>query len=401
MELYIWGPVADLPSIDAECIAAVAFLARALAPAQWRAVSSVPAACPGSESSRGNPYLARTRSVAHLLTMHARTHADTLPALRDGAVWASGYAAIVDHVRAHHNPHLGSGGGGGGSDATPSATAYTALLAAVAQPLVDGVLYASEANWATVTRPAFGRMLAFPLSWTLPHAVRAAAEARARRLAGGKVARLLELLEQGESGGGGGGGDDEAVVVVLPDSEAGSASTMTQALASRLRPQQSVVDTVTKKVVRERLEGLARELLAPVVEGLEGAMGYEGEKSADDNDDDDAGLPLSARCLAYGYLALLAVEVPQGFARAALSDKARAFIDAMRRGTHGEGALGPAAASGEAKAPSRFVGMLEALGLPAYVDRNAVAAAAAGLLAYRVWWWMQPFGLPVHTFTRG
>jgi len=39
-ELHIWGPAFGLPSIDAECIAVVAYLNRALPQHQWKLVAN-------------------------------------------------------------------------------------------------------------------------------------------------------------------------------------------------------------------------------------------------------------------------------------------------------------------------------------------------------------------------
>ena len=39
-ELHIWGPAFSLPSIDPQCLAAVAYLARALPRDQWVLVAS-------------------------------------------------------------------------------------------------------------------------------------------------------------------------------------------------------------------------------------------------------------------------------------------------------------------------------------------------------------------------
>jgi sorting and assembly machinery component 37 len=35
LELHIWGPAYGLPSIDAECLAAIAYLHRSVPPEQW------------------------------------------------------------------------------------------------------------------------------------------------------------------------------------------------------------------------------------------------------------------------------------------------------------------------------------------------------------------------------
>jgi len=50
LELHVWGPGFGLPSIDAECLATIAYL-RNCEGAEWELVqSSDPSICPSSES---------------------------------------------------------------------------------------------------------------------------------------------------------------------------------------------------------------------------------------------------------------------------------------------------------------------------------------------------------------
>ncbi len=72
LELHIWGPAFGLPSIDAECLAAIAYLRHALSSDEWVLVpSSDPKVCPTGE----------------------------LPALKSGSLWISRYRNIVDYLR--------------------------------------------------------------------------------------------------------------------------------------------------------------------------------------------------------------------------------------------------------------------------------------------------------------
>lgn len=48
LELHVWGPAFGLPSIDAECLAAIAYLHTALPSSEWRLV---PSNDPGVDSS--------------------------------------------------------------------------------------------------------------------------------------------------------------------------------------------------------------------------------------------------------------------------------------------------------------------------------------------------------------
>jgi hypothetical protein len=46
LRLYVWGPAFGLASLDAECLAAIAFLARTLSSAEYRLIRSSPSAVP-------------------------------------------------------------------------------------------------------------------------------------------------------------------------------------------------------------------------------------------------------------------------------------------------------------------------------------------------------------------
>lgn len=46
VQLYVWGPAFGLPSIDAECLAAIAYLAQTLGAADYQLIQSSPSAVP-------------------------------------------------------------------------------------------------------------------------------------------------------------------------------------------------------------------------------------------------------------------------------------------------------------------------------------------------------------------
>lgn len=72
LELHIWGPAFGLPSIDAECLAAIAYLRHSLGNDEWVLVASC------------DPSVSPTRE---------------LPALKSGSLWVSRYRNIVDYLR--------------------------------------------------------------------------------------------------------------------------------------------------------------------------------------------------------------------------------------------------------------------------------------------------------------
>jgi sorting and assembly machinery component 37 len=72
LELHIWGPAFSLPSVDPQCIAAVAYLTQAVPRGEWRLVAS------------GDASLSPTHD---------------LPALKNDNVWVGGFRNIVDYIR--------------------------------------------------------------------------------------------------------------------------------------------------------------------------------------------------------------------------------------------------------------------------------------------------------------
>jgi sorting and assembly machinery component 37 len=65
---------------------------------------------------------------------------------------------------------------------TADAVAYSSFLRANAAPLLDLSLYVSAANWSATTRPEYSRLLAFPLTWTIPPLIRGEAIKRTDHL---------------------------------------------------------------------------------------------------------------------------------------------------------------------------------------------------------------------------
>lgn len=61
------------------------------------------------------------------------------------------------------------------------ALAYETYLTSRLTTLLDLSLYASATNWAATTRPAYSSILHFPLTWTVPPALRASAIRRVER----------------------------------------------------------------------------------------------------------------------------------------------------------------------------------------------------------------------------
>ena len=141
MRLYILGPAFGLPSIDAECVAAVALLQLQCAEGEWRLI-------PTHDQKR------------------------RLPCLVDGGKHVDGFQNIARYFDATKNfsesQHADS-------------TATSSFIPSHAQTLLDISLYVSFENY-TVTRTAFTQILPWHANYTIPPARRAAARARTEHL---------------------------------------------------------------------------------------------------------------------------------------------------------------------------------------------------------------------------
>lgn len=154
LELHVWGPAFELPSLDAQCLAAICYLRLILQRDEWVLVpSSSPRVSPLGE----------------------------FPALRDGDVWIAGYANVVEYLRDVSdgawdlNRELSS-------RQQADCTALTAFIISRGQPLLDLCLYVSSDNYHNCTRSALGAILTWPNSWTIPHRLREQAKKRSEHL---------------------------------------------------------------------------------------------------------------------------------------------------------------------------------------------------------------------------
>ncbi|KZF24215.1 hypothetical protein L228DRAFT_281314 [Xylona heveae TC161] len=153
LELHIWGPAFSLPSIDAQCLAAIAYLTQAVPKDHWVLVAS------------SDPSLSPTRE---------------LPVLKDGPTCISGFRNIIDYLRQCNGEwYLDRK-----LDAQQKAdcTAFTSFIESNGQPLVDLSLYVSTENYTGVTRSAYSSILPWPTQYITPPRRRAAAKARTAHL---------------------------------------------------------------------------------------------------------------------------------------------------------------------------------------------------------------------------
>lgn len=338
-----------------------------------------------------------TRST---LVPHLRprlTFPDHLPALFHDGTWTSGYRDIVGYlVGKSLCRDLDAG-----LDAAQRAdsVAYAAYLSAHAAPLLDLSLYASAANWAAATRPAYSALLPFPLTWTVPTLIRADALARVQHLG------LAELDTD----------FDPSAGLHLSAGRDALPETFRRHLPP-LRARKTIREEMTpEQAVAIRLFGLAEDCFS-VLASLMGAAGSDGEA----HPRFFAATPVSSLdCLAYGYLALMArPQVPRPFLRdclqaetprlclfvddldppaaalpwappeppALLAAGARALDSALRHvpgvGAHYAAEMRRRAETGADGVDGRALVLVTGLA-------SAAAALGYGLHAYRA---MQPFG---------
>lgn len=138
-------------------------------------------------------------------------------------------------------------------------------------------LYASPNAWVELTRPAYSALLPFPLTWTIPTAIRAAAIDKAESLGMGYLAAEAEADEAAGSG-------------------AETTPTGFLRLRQQLGPRKSMQPEQTAAI---RFQQLADDFFTALDE-LRGSRKYFLGTPC----------PSSLDFLAYGYLALMRVQTP-------------------------------------------------------------------------------------------
>ncbi|KAL3418118.1 mitochondrial import receptor subunit [Phlyctema vagabunda] len=186
LELHVWGPAFGLPSIDAPCLAAIAYLQKAVPRGQWQLIAS-----------------------------------NELPALRNGDVWIGGFRNIFHYV-AQYSAGEWELDIGLGEQAGADCIAFSSFMEAQGQPLLDLSLYVSSENYTTVTRPTYNTIQSFPLPYLTPPSVRALAKARTAHLG-------LDSLDIDKNESSEGTGKEKSII---PESLRKPRNTVTSLLAS-------------------------------------------------------------------------------------------------------------------------------------------------------------------------
>ncbi|MCJ1262352.1 hypothetical protein MMC22_002222 [Lobaria immixta] len=252
LELHIDGPAFSLPSIDAQCLAAVAYLNQAVPRHEWVLVASC--------DSPASPI-------------------KELPVLHDDVQFIGGFQNIVDHLRKRSIPESLASDSHGAQEKA-DITAFSSLVECNGRPLLDMSLYVSAENYHSTTRPAFSRLLRWPYPWFLPSQRRAAAKSRTERL------NLSSLDLDSNS-------NEHRTLTTGSDLIPESLRSSRQTLSSLVfQPQHAS---------RFRLEALAEALFEPLDQLLDGKRYMMSNEN-----------PSSLDCLAFAYLALALIpDVPQ------------------------------------------------------------------------------------------
>ncbi|OQD77544.1 hypothetical protein PENDEC_c002G01642 [Penicillium decumbens] len=287
LQLHVWGPAFTLPSIDAQCLAAIAYCSLVLPKDSWELVaSSDPSVSPAGE----------------------------LPALQNGSAWVSRFRNIVDYLRQYSDGAWDLDWQLDESNRADN-TAFASFVESRGQSLIDLSLYVSSQNYYNNTSPAYGSLLQWPNQWVLPPKLHGAAKARTEHL--GLSSLDLQAMEEHRQ---------------REHSAAVAAGKIPKNLIQRPR------DTVSNLLGRSssqnhfRLEALTADFFEP----LEAMLGQKTYLLSSKEED----LPSSLDCIALGYLSLALVpELSFPWLRDAMRAKApllSAYTERLRRRCFGD-----------------------------------------------------------------
>ncbi|KAJ6079477.1 hypothetical protein N7467_009230 [Penicillium canescens] len=286
LQLHVWGPAFSLPSIDAQCLAAIAYCSEVLPKDSWELIaSSDPSVSPTGE----------------------------LPALQNGSTWVSRFRNIVDYLRQYSEGAWNLDENLGDVEHADS-VAFSSFIESRGQPLLDLSLYVTSQNYYNNTSPAYGALLQWPNQWILPPKLHGSAKSRTEYL--GLSSLDLQAMEEQRK------------------------REHSAAVASGQIPKnfiQQPRETVSKLLGRTaqhnqfRLEALTAEFFEP----LEAMLARKSYLLPD-----QSGNPSSLDCIALGYLALALVpELNFPWLRDAMRAKApqvTAYTERMRSRCFGD-----------------------------------------------------------------
>lgn len=307
LELHVWGPAFGLPSIDVECLAAIAYFSYVVPAGRWSLIASNDAAAHPSREWHAQPSPCFATSASSSSSSRRETSPDSvpdaLPALRDADnAWVTGYTAIVRHLDTRAGFSLDRDLS---SLQRADLLAYTTYLRTRGDALLSLSLYVLPGAWSAVTRPAYSSLVPVPLAWTVPPALRRAAISRAATL-GLDLDRLSVSADPASSG----------------DTPPPPPTTNTQTGFLRLASGPSSLRSSPEHAEVIRMHGLAADFFAV----LDASRADKPFLLAAD-------APSSLDFLAAAYLALMRVPTPRAFLRRAVDARPGLcrLLDAVHR----------------------------------------------------------------------
>ncbi|BCS24151.1 glutathione S-transferase family protein [Aspergillus puulaauensis] len=283
LELHVWGPAFSLPSIDAQCLATIAYFSLTVPKDSWVLVAS------------SDPTVSPTQE---------------LPALKNGSTWVSRFRNIVDYLRQYSSGAWDLDRGLSVLNRADS-VAFSSFVESHAQAFIDLSLYVTSQNYYNNTSPAYGAILQWPNQWILPPQLHTTAKTRTEPL--GLSSLDLEATEEQRKR------DHSADV---------AAGRIPQNFIRRPRETVSNLLGKTTRKHQFRLEALTGELFEPL------------EAMLDDKEYLlSGGGPSSLDCLAVGYLSLALVpDLPLPWLRDSMQRKAprlSQYVERTRRELYG------------------------------------------------------------------
>lgn len=271
LQLHVLGPAFGLPSIDAECNAAVALL----------------------QSHFGD-----NQEAWEIIPTHE--HETTLPYLRNNGTTIHGYGAIAQHV----SDVLTTAPSKLTASQAADSTALTSFITTHAPTLLSISLYVSSENYRHATRPAFTALLPWHSNYILPPRRRAAARAMTDHL---NISSIdVDSVHEDNNSSLGGVGKD-------PNQQGFEAQAKDR--ASLLLPRKDTVRSLLQRPEHAaifRLHAVAEEFFAP----LRDMMGEEKDYLLGTEESTEVD------CLAYGFLSLMLFpDVPQAWLAKTMKEK--------------------------------------------------------------------------------
>ncbi|KAK2733657.1 hypothetical protein FQN57_002054 [Myotisia sp. PD_48] len=294
LELHIWGPGFGLPSIDPQCLAAIAYFSLAI---------------PGKEDGTSEWVLVANSDPTRVPTCE-------LPALWTGSRWISRFRNIVDFLRQYSDgkwdldEQLSS-------QERADCTAFSSFIESRGQALIDLSLYVSSENYHAATAPAYASILRWPDQWIIPPKVRSKAKTRTEHL--GLSSLDLDAEEEARK--------QKEVGRHMPTAE----SRIPKSL--KTSPRETITGLLGKKMQQSqfRLHGITQSFVEPLEQLIEEGGGRYMIAT---------GGPCSLDCLALAYLSLaIKPDVPSSWLKDGVQKAGRklvAFTERMRSRCYGD-----------------------------------------------------------------